>query len=216
MSAFRRLAAVGFALAGVGALGCDPGSGGGAAGAGRLAHPPDRLGAAPVGGAQGATPASVASVRELLPCVPLSYEICFNALDDNCNGAIEEGCGTPAGVVQFMIAWDTARADVDLNVTDPNGELIEAGRVARSGLLKGRDCPGRRQECGGVNLENVFLEGNKPATRGTYRVSVALESLAGDEPPIWVSLSSRLGPKRYAFQIRLLEPEDEQHVELSL
>jgi tRNA (guanosine-2'-O-)-methyltransferase len=146
----------------------------------------------------------------------LGYEICFNALDDNCNGAIEEGCGTPAGVVQFMIAWDTPRADVDLNVTDPNGELIEAGRMARSGLLKGRDCPGRRQECGGVNLENVFLEGNKPATRGTYRVSVALESLAGDVPPIWVSLSSRLGPKRYAFEIRLLEPEEEQHVELSL
>jgi hypothetical protein len=45
---------------------------------------------------------------------------------------------------------------------------------------------------------------------------VALESLAGDTPPIWVSLSSRLGPKRYAFEIRLLEPEDEQHVELSL
>ncbi len=67
-------------------------------------------------------------VRALEPCVPLNYEECFNALDDNCNGAIDEGCGTPGGVVQFMIARDTARADVDLNVMDPNGELIEAGR----------------------------------------------------------------------------------------
>jgi hypothetical protein len=115
-----------------------------------------------------------------------------------------------------MIAWDSPRADVDLNVTDPNGELIEAGRVVRSGLLKGRDCPGRRQECGGVNLENVFLEGTKAPTRGTYRVSVALESLGGEEPPIWITLSSRLGAKRYAFEIRLFEPEDERHVELSL
>lgn len=157
-----------------------------------------------------------ASLRALEPCVPLGYEICFNALDDNCNGALEEGCGIPAGVVQFMIGWEALRADVDLNVTDPNGELIEAGRVARSGLIKTRDCPGRRQECSGVNLENVFLEGNKAPTRGTYRVSVALESLGGEQPPIWVNLSSRLGTKRYAFEIRLLSPEDERHVELTL
>jgi hypothetical protein len=152
----------------------------------------------------------------LEPCLPQGYEICFNALDDNCNGALEEGCGVPAGVVQFMIGWDALRADVDLNVTDPNGELIEAGRVVRSGLIKSRDCPGRRQECSGINLENVFLEGNKAPTRGTYRVSVALESLGGEQPPIWVNLSSRLGTKRYAFEIRLLAPEDERHVDLAL
>jgi hypothetical protein len=156
------------------------------------------------------------SLRALEPCLPVGYEVCFNALDDNCNGALEEGCGVPAGVVQFMIGWDALRADVDLNVTDPNGELIEAGRVVQSGLIKSRDCPGRRQECGGVNLENVFLEGNKAPTRGTYRVSVALESLGGEEPPIWVNLSSRLGSRRYAFEVRLISPEDERHVELSL
>jgi hypothetical protein len=155
-------------------------------------------------------------VKALEPCLPQGYEICFNALDDNCNGALEEGCGVPAGVVQFMIGWDALRADVDLNVTDPNGELIEAGRVVRSGLIKSRDGPGRRQECSGTNLENVFLEGNKAPTRGTYRVSVALESLGGEQPPIWVNLSSRLGTKRYAFEIRLLAPEDERHVDLAL
>jgi len=195
----------------LGALGCD-------AQALSRAGPPRPRSAAPVTAEAppGARSSDVPSVGRLEPCLPLGYEVCFNALDDNCNGALEEGCGTPAGVVQFMIAWDSPRADVDLNVTDPNGELIEAGRLARSGLLKGRDCPGRRQECGGVNLENVFLEGNKPPTRGTYRVSVALESLGGDEAPIWVSLSSRLGAKSYAYEIRLLEPEDERHVELSL
>lgn len=150
------------------------------------------------------------------PCLPVAYEVCFNALDDNCNGALEEGCGVPAGVVQFMIGWDAARADVDLNVTDPNGELIEAGRAAQSGLIKSRDCPGRRQECAGVNYENVFLEGNKAPTRGTYRVSVALESLGGEQPPISVNLSCRFGGKRLAFEIRLAAPEEEQHVELTL
>jgi tRNA (guanosine-2'-O-)-methyltransferase len=197
-------------------LGCQPG-----------AHAPggarrDAFAAAAAGGAEAsaaphAEPADAEPrVRAIEPCLPQSYEICFNALDDNCNGALEEGCGVPAGVVQFMIGWDALRADVDLNVTDPNGELIEAGRVARSGLIKTRDCPGRRQECSGVNLENVFLEGNKAPTRGTYRVSVALESLGGEQPPIWVNLSSRLGARRYAFEIRLLAPEDERHVELTL
>lgn len=155
-------------------------------------------------------------VRPLEPCLTLGYEICFNALDDNCNGALEEGCGVPGGVVQFMIGWEAARADVDLNVTDPNGELIEAGRPAKSGLIKTRDCPGRRQECSGVNLENVFLEGNKAPTRGTYRVRVALESLGGEEPPIWVNVSSRLGVERHAFELRLLAAQDELGFELSL
>ncbi|HWO09229.1 MAG TPA: hypothetical protein VNN80_07105 [Polyangiaceae bacterium] len=157
-----------------------------------------------------------ASLRPRPECLPVAYEICFNALDDNCNGALEEGCGIPAGVVQFMIAWEAARADVDLNVTDPNGELIEAGRLVQSGLIKSRDCPGRRQECAGVNYENVFLEGNKAPTRGTYRVSVALESLGGQQPPVWVNLSCRLGAQRQSFEIRLMAPEDEQHLELRL
>ena len=155
-------------------------------------------------------------IRALEPCVPSNVEVCFNALDDNCNGAIDEGCGTPGGVVQFMIAWDSARADVDLNVTDPTGELIEAGRISQSGLIKGRDCPGRRQECGGVNVENVFLEGSKAPTRGTYRLGISLEKLNGEEPPIWVTLSSRLGTQHYAYEIRLNEAEDEQRLELSL
>jgi tRNA (guanosine-2'-O-)-methyltransferase len=159
---------------------------------------------------------SSGNIRALEPCLPSNHEVCFNALDDNCNGALDEGCGTPGGVVQFMIAWDTPRADVDLNVTDPNGELIEAGRVSQSGLIKGRDCPGRRQECGGVNLENVFLEGSKAPLRGSYRLSISLEKLGGEEPPIWVTLSCRLGAKHYAFEIRLNEAEDEQRLELTL
>jgi hypothetical protein len=193
-------------------IGCEP----------RADRAPAAPGAAAAGPAFAAEPARdtgdelAPALRALEPCVPLSYEICFNALDDNCNGALEEGCGVPAGVVQFIIGWDAQRADVDLNVTDPNGELIEAGRVVQSGLIKSRDCPGRRQECGGVNLENVFLEGNKAPTRGVYRVSVALESLGGEQPPIWVNLSARLGAKRVAFEIRLMAPEDERHVELSL
>jgi tRNA (guanosine-2'-O-)-methyltransferase len=154
-------------------------------------------------------------LRALEPCVSRGYETCDNALDDDCNGAIDEGCGIPAGVLHFVAAWDGASADVDLNVTDPNGELIEVGRVGASGLSKVRDCPGRERECGGVNLENVFLEGTQAPVRGRYRVGVALESLGGETPPVWVNLSCRLGPRRYAYEVVLFEAEDEQHVELT-
>ncbi len=195
-------------LFGSGPLGCEGGV------RGRAAVPRASASVSPDVGERAAGGEPV--LRTLEPCVPVSYEVCFNALDDNCNGALEEGCGTPAGVIQFMIAWDAPRADIDLHVTDPNGELIEAGRLSKSGLLKGRDCPGRRQECAGTNLENVFLDGTKAPTRGTYKVSVALESLGGDEPPIWVTLSLRLGPRREAFEIGLFEAEDEKLLEFSL
>jgi hypothetical protein len=115
-----------------------------------------------------------------------------------------------------MIAWDAVGADVDLNVTDPNGELIEVGRVSASGLLKVRDCPGRQRACGGVNVENVFLEGTKAPTPGSYRVSVRLESLQGEAAPVWVNLSCRLGAQRVAFEIELFRPEDERSVDLTL
>jgi hypothetical protein len=180
---------------------------------------------APGGAAAGGEPPVVAApsasatwpepaVRRIEQCASLGYEICFNAQDDNCNGVAEEGCGIPTGVIQFIIAWDGARADVDLNVVDPNGELIEGGRVSKSGLVKDRDCPGRRQECRGKNLENVFLEGTYKPLRGTYRVSVTLEELAGEPPPIWVRLSTRLGFRTDTFEMALVEAEDERRLEV--
>ena len=148
-------------------------------------------------------------------CTPTGPERCFDARDDNCNGIIDEGCGTSTGLVQFIAAWDEPNADVDLNVTDPNGELVEVGRVAKSGLVKERDCPGRHSECRGQNLENVFLEDGDPP-RGEYRVRVRLEKLGGAEPPIRITLGARVGPKTYSFDIELNKPEDERELVLEL
>jgi len=148
-------------------------------------------------------------------CIPTGPERCFDARDDNCNGIIDEGCGISTGLVQFAIAWEEPNADVDLNVTDPNGELVEVGRVAKSGLRKEKDCPGRHSECRGQNLENVFLDEGDPP-RGEYRVRVRLEKLGGAEPPIRITLGARVGPKTYSFDIELSKPEDERELVLEL
>lgn len=147
-------------------------------------------------------------MRELGPCVPLHHEICGNALDDNCNGLLEDGCGSPGGLVQFMASWAWSGADVDLHVFDPTGALIEEERPSQSGLYKPRDCPGRNDECEGTNLENVYLEGSRDALRGHYRVEIRLESLGGAEPPVWVTLSTRLKQVGRAFEIALDKEEE--------
>jgi tRNA (guanosine-2'-O-)-methyltransferase len=144
-------------------------------------------------------------------CTPSGPELCFNATDDNCNGIIDEGCGLRTGLVQFAIAWDEAKADVDLRVFDPSGELVDVGRPARSGLVKERDCPGRNNDCHGQNLENVYLSDGDPL-RGEYRVRIRLEALGGENPPIRVAFGARVGPKTYSLAVSLDAPEAEQEL----
>jgi len=168
--------------------------------------------------ASGEGPALLASVPSSLgqqACTPTGPELCFNATDDNCNGIIDEGCGLRTGLVQFAVAWDEARADVDLRVVDPSGELVEVGRPARSGLVKERDCPGRNNECRGQNLENVYLSDGDPL-RGEYRVRIRLESLGGENPPVHVAFGARVGPKTYSQTVSLDAPEAEQEFAFKL
>jgi len=140
-------------------------------------------------------------------------EACANAVDDNQNGLIDEGCGLSLGLVQFLAGWSAAKADVDLRVVDPNGDLIEVGRVARSGLTKDRDCPGRASECQGKNLENVYLAEGEPL-KGEYRLRLRLESLGGETPPIHVTLGARLGGASRSYDVALETPESEREIRL--
>jgi tRNA (guanosine-2'-O-)-methyltransferase len=137
-------------------------------------------------------------------CIPTGPEICFNARDDNCNGVIDEGCGLHTGILQFVIAWDAAEADVDLNVFDPGGEIARVGEATSSGLMKDRDCP-RGTECQGQNVENVYLAEGDPR-KGHYRVVVHLEKLNGATAPVRVRLGVRLGAKTYNGMVLELSP----------
>jgi tRNA (guanosine-2'-O-)-methyltransferase len=162
--------------------------------------------AAPVAASAGGVELSAATTAS-------SPEVCANAADDNQNGLIDEGCGLSLGLVQFLAGWSAAKADVDLRVVDPNGDLIEVGRVARSGLTKDRDCPGRGSECQGKNLENVYLAEGDPL-KGEYRLRLRLESLGGETPPIRVTLGARLGATSRSYEVELETPESEREIRL--
>jgi hypothetical protein len=122
-------------------------------------------------------------------CTPTGPELCFNAVDDNCNGVIDEGCGE-------------GTADVNLVVTIPGQERIP-NRTGSTppGFQFGGDCPGNNR-CGGQNIENVYFDGLEPP-RGHYTVEIALADLHGDKPPVEVRFGARLGGRTLGFGLAL-------------
>jgi len=134
-------------------------------------------------------------------CTPTGVELCFNGRDDNCNGAIDEGCGVHTGILQFTAAWDAPTADVDLDVTDPMGELAQrASEPTAGGLRKDRDCP---RDCRGQNSENVFLAETTTPAPGKYRVALRLDKLNGATAPIRVQFAARVGPRAFSATVEL-------------
>lgn len=146
-------------------------------------------------------------------CVSTGPELCFDGLDNNCNGLLEEGCGIRSGMVQFVAAWAEAEADVDLLVTDPSGELAKTdGGPTAGGLEKDRECPGNDRRCRGQNLENVVLvEGIEPKL-GAYKVVIRLDSTKGAALPIKVRVGARVGQRVYGLTVELGKPEEEKVV----
>lgn len=102
------------------------------------------------------------------PCTPASSDAC-NALDDDCDGRIDEGCGWESGPIQVTLAWSSG-ADLDLYVTDPSGFTISyLDRDAPSGGHLDHDARGA---CipGGQNIENVHWTSSPGG--GDYHVVV--------------------------------------------
>ena len=161
-------------------------------------------------------PAEVLSARDVAcsegvdlvaACTPTGVEICFNAIDDNCNGVIDEGCGLQTGILQFTIAWSGA-ADVNLILETPGKERVPGGggEAASKTCHAGPDCPGD-DGCHGQNVENIYCEGEDPAP-GRYTVHIVLVDLHGAYAPVPVRAGVRLGSRSIGFAVTLA-PDDE-------
>lgn len=108
---------------------------------------------------------SVATVQ----CTPGAPEQC-NGLDDNCNGAIDEGCGWQTGAIQITLSWQTG-ADIDLYVTDPSGFTISyQNRHSPTGGVLDHDARGACVP-GGDTIENVYWNTPTPP-RGQYAIEL--------------------------------------------
>lgn len=144
-------------------------------------------------------------------CTPTGPELCFNAIDDNCNGVIDEGCGMQTGLLQFTIAW-AGSADVNLVLDTPGKEHIPAagGDKPSTTFHRDRDCPGD-DGCHGQNVENIYFDGQDPPT-GRYTVTLVLVDLHGADAPVPVRFGARLGTRSVGFAVDLGTDDDSRKV----
>ena len=155
-----------------------------------------------------------AASAPLAACTPTGVELCFNAVDDNCNGVIDEGCGVHTGLLQIAMAWEKG-PDVDLNVTDPTGEMARPGDKTQGGLRKDRDCGSPNDGCHGQNLENVHFDGDAPP-KGRYQIEVRLQRANPDQLPVRVRLGLRIGARTHTLELQLSHPGEAQIVAFTL
>ncbi len=147
-------------------------------------------------------------------CTPSGPEQCFNAVDDNCNGVIDEGCGVCTGPLQFTIAWSEANANVDLVVIDPSGSKVNKATLTASGLRQDRDCP--KDGCGGQNVDNVCLDAADPP-RGRYVLEIHLGPRSGAVTPLTkVRVGVRVGDKSYGADLELSPLKDQETISFVL
>lgn len=137
-------------------------------------------------------------------CVVSGVELCFNAIDDNCNGLIDEGCGLRSGPIQLTVAWGDAPVDIDLRLTVPSGDTVSDEIRTITGFRLDRDCPG--DGCGEQNYENLFATEEPPL--GHYLVTVRLADLFGTLSPVKAVLSVRVGSRSYRLRLEFAKVGD--------
>ena len=146
-------------------------------------------------------------------CTQKASETC-NALDDDCNGVIDDGCGYSSGAIQVTASWDTG-ADVDLYVTDPAGETIMYNaehRSSTSGGVMDHDARGDcRREQENPHVENVYWNVERPPS-GSYKVDVAYWGPCGDAGDTHTTVSIAVGGKVLGVFSYTLSREERVHV----
>ncbi|MGD8317015.1 MAG: hypothetical protein PVH21_07930 [Myxococcales bacterium] len=107
-----------------------------------------------------------------------------NALDDDCDGVIDDGCGYGTGLMQVTASWNTG-SDIDLYVTGPLGDTLSFQRPSTpSG---GREDHAGRGDCEpnmpNPRVENIRWVGERPIP-GIYEVEIQYwgECITGGGP----------------------------------
>ena len=158
------------------------------------------------------SPASVEKGPQLLelsgPQMMGGPEVCFNGVDDNKNSLIDEGCGVAQSEVQFVLAWDSEDADLDLYVRDPEGGLAVTGGTTTLGLTLSADCPKQEKGCRGQNYENVYVEDAEIAA-GVYHVRVRLEKAPVRRSSVKARLGVRLPSRTTSYEIEMFDEGQE-------
>jgi hypothetical protein len=140
-------------------------------------------------------------------CAYGTYEEC-NAIDDDCNGVIDDECGYESGAIQITVGWNSG-ADIDLYVTDPSGATVYYNEEHKRSPFGGHldhDARGNcRREQKNPRIENAYWPA--PARAGKYRVELNYFSPCAQatttEATVTVVVDGQLlGTYRY-----VLEPE---------
>lgn len=141
-------------------------------------------------------------------CTAGAPEQC-DALDDDCNGVIDDGCGYASGALQITLGWNSG-ADVDLFVTDPGGQTLMYNASHRSSSSGGRMDYDARGECRAEQahkqIENVFWAEKPPS--GQYKVEVGYWAPCGDAGETQATVSIAVGGRVLGVYGYTLHPEE--------
>lgn len=107
---------------------------------------------------------AAAGVALMAPSCTEGVDERCDAVDQDCDGLIDEGCGYETGALQITTAWNTD-ADVDLVITGPGGAVAssDAGQLDRVAA-------GACGEPTRARIENARWA--EPPPSGVYRVAL--------------------------------------------